>query len=167
MSQGGRPGDLLVRINVTSSPHFRRQGAHLYHDVSIPLQTAVLGGQVRVPTLDGDIHLRVAPGTQPGDDVVLRGRGMPAVMERGKGDLFVSFRVQIPRSVTCSFSSLDTFLPCFACGFLVRGGPASFPIRLQRVAGLKNNNLDSPRGTETPGSYHRCGSSPRPFGFFS
>lgn len=100
MSQGGRPGDLLVRINVTSSPHFRRQGAHLYHDVSIPLQTAVLGGQVRVPTLDGDIHLRVAPGTQPGDDVVLRGRGMPAVMERGKGDLFVSFRVQIPRSLT-------------------------------------------------------------------
>ena len=109
MSQGGRPGDLLVRINVTSSPHFRRQGSHLYHDVSIPLQTAVLGGQVQVPTLDGEVQLRVAPGTQPGDDVVLRGRGMPAVMQqRTKGDLFVSFRVQIPRSVTREFLSLAT-----------------------------------------------------------
>ncbi|KAG8757514.1 hypothetical protein FRC14_001991 [Serendipita sp. 396] len=101
MSRKGSPGDLLVRVNVGSSDVFRRQGSNLYHDAVLPLHVAVLGGRVRVPTLDGEVELRVPTGTQPGDDVVLRGRGVQSAVVRGsKGDLFVSFLVNIPRNLT-------------------------------------------------------------------
>jgi len=101
MSKKGSKGDLLVRVNVGSSDVFRRQGTNLYHDAKIPLHTAVLGGRVRVPTLDGEVEVRVAPGTQPGDDCVLRGRGVQSAVHRSsKGDLFISFLVQIPRSLS-------------------------------------------------------------------
>jgi len=77
------------------------KGDLLYHDAPIPLQTAVLGGRVRVPTLDGDVEVRVSPGTQPGEDCVLRGRGVESISRKGsKGDLFISFSVEIPRSLT-------------------------------------------------------------------
>ncbi|KIM29105.1 hypothetical protein M408DRAFT_329113 [Serendipita vermifera MAFF 305830] len=103
MTKKGSKGDLLVRVNVGSSDVFRRQGTHLYHDASIPLHTAVLGGRVRVPTLDGDVEVRVSPGTQPGEDCVLRGRGVDSISRKGsKGDLFISFSVEIPRSLTRS-----------------------------------------------------------------
>lgn len=99
MSRKGTNGDLLVRVNVSTSDLFRRQGTHLYHDATIPLHTAILGGRVRVPTLDGEVEVRVMAGTQPGEDVVLRGRGVESVLHKGaKGDLFISFLVQIPRS---------------------------------------------------------------------
>jgi molecular chaperone DnaJ len=113
MTKKGSKGDLLVRVNVGPSDVFRRQGTHLYHDAAIPLQTAVLGGRVRVPTLDGDVEVRVSPGTQPGEDVVLRGRGVDSISRKGsKGDLFISFSVEIPRSADppCSFHFLPQLL---------------------------------------------------------
>lgn len=107
MSKKGSKGDLLVRVNVGSSDVFRRQGTNLYHDAKIALHTAVLGGRVRVPTLDGEVEVRVAPGTQPGDDCVLRGRGVQSAVHRSsKGDLFISFLVQIPRSADLPFRFL-------------------------------------------------------------
>lgn len=111
MSKRGAKGDLLVRINVGSSNVFRRQGTNLYHDAKIPLHTAILGGRVRVPTLDGEVEVRVAPGTQPGDDCVLRGRGVQSVVHnRSKGDLFISFHVQIPRLVELFYFALLCFV---------------------------------------------------------
>lgn len=98
---GSANGDLLVRVNVASSKVFRRQGANLHHDARIPLHTAVLGGKVRVPTLDGDVDVRVPAGTQPGEEMVLKGRGVPPVFGGVKGDLFVAFSVQLPRCVLC------------------------------------------------------------------
>ncbi|KII93379.1 hypothetical protein PLICRDRAFT_171142 [Plicaturopsis crispa FD-325 SS-3] len=97
---GSANGDLLVRVNVASSKVFRRQGANLHHDARIPLHTAVLGGKVRVPTLDGDVDVRVPAGTQPGEEMVLKGRGVPPVFGGVKGDLFVAFSVQLPRTLT-------------------------------------------------------------------
>jgi molecular chaperone DnaJ len=93
----GQPGDLLVRVSVASSKLFRRQGANLYHSARIPFHIALLGGKVRVPTIDGEVEIRVPGGTQPGEEMILKGRGVPSVRAPGVGDLFVSFQVQIPR----------------------------------------------------------------------
>lgn len=97
ISARGTPGDLLVRVNVSPSKAFRRQGTHLYHDAKIPFTTALLGGKVRVPTLDGEVDVRVPSGTQPGQEAVLKGRGVPNMYSRNVGDLYVTFGVQLPR----------------------------------------------------------------------
>jgi|SRR5882762_3134501 len=97
ISGKGANGDLLVRVNVASSKIFRRQGSNLYHEARIPLHTALLGGRVRVPTLDGDVDVRVPGGTQQGEEMVLKSRGVPSVDSSDKGDLFVTFAVQLPR----------------------------------------------------------------------
>ncbi|ELU44500.1 CMGC/CK2 protein kinase [Rhizoctonia solani AG-1 IA] len=94
----GSPGDLLVRINVAPSKVFRRQGVNIHHDARIPLHTALLGGKVRVPTLDGEVEVRVPGGTQQGQECVLKGRGVPALYGSEKGDLFVSFLLSLGRS---------------------------------------------------------------------
>lgn len=100
LSSSGVPGDLLVRVNVTPSKIFRRQGANLHHEARIPLHTALLGGRVRVPTLDGNVDVRVPSGTQHGEEMVLRNHGVPSIFGGDKGDLFVNFSVQLPRSLT-------------------------------------------------------------------
>jgi len=96
----GPTGDLLVRVNVAASKVFRRQGSNIYHDARIPLHTALLGGRVRVPTLDGDVDVRVPGSTQQGQEMVLKNHGIQPVFGGEKGDLFVTFAVQIPRSLT-------------------------------------------------------------------
>ncbi|KAN0124722.1 hypothetical protein V8E52_001274 [Russula decolorans] len=96
----GPAGDVLVRVNVAASKVFRRQGSNVYHDARIPLHTALLGGRVRVPTLDGDVDVRVPGSTQQGQEMVLKSHGIQPVFGGEKGDLFVTFTVQIPRSLT-------------------------------------------------------------------
>lgn len=94
----GNNGDLIVVVEVAQSKVFRRQGPNLYHQVKIPLHTALLGGKVRVPTLDGEVDVRVPGGTQHGEEMVLRRRGVPILNRTGDlGDLFVAFAVDIPR----------------------------------------------------------------------
>ncbi|KAK7058311.1 mdj1 protein precursor [Paramarasmius palmivorus] len=100
ISGKGQAGDLLVRVNVTPSKQFQRRGDNLYHEARIPMHTALLGGRVRVPTLDGDVDVRVPGGTQQGEEMVLKGRGVPSVYNGRNGDLFVTFRVMLPRSLT-------------------------------------------------------------------
>uniref|UniRef100_A0A0W0FY07 DnaJ homolog 1, mitochondrial n=1 Tax=Moniliophthora roreri TaxID=221103 RepID=A0A0W0FY07_MONRR len=100
ISGKGSAGDLLVRVNVTASKQFQRRGDNLYHEARIPMHTALLGGRVRVPTLDGDVDVRVPGGTQQGEEMVLKGRGVPSVYNGKNGDLFVTFRVMLPRSLT-------------------------------------------------------------------
>ncbi|KAH8100460.1 DnaJ protein [Cristinia sonorae] len=100
ISGKGQNGDLNVRVNVASSKLFRRQGVNLHHEARIPVHTALLGGRVRVPTLDGEVDVRVPGGTQQGEEMVLKGHGVPSVFGGDKGDLFVTFGVQLPRSLT-------------------------------------------------------------------
>lgn len=97
ISGKGSAGDLLVRVNVAPSKVFVRQGANLYHEAKIPMHTALLGGKVRVPTLDGDVDVRLPGGTQQGEEMVLKGRGVAPVFGGDYGDLFVAFSVQLPR----------------------------------------------------------------------
>lgn len=100
----GPAGSLFVRINVTPSRIWRRQGTNLFYPAAIPFYTAVLGGRVRVPTLDGEVDVRVPAGTQAGDEMILRGRGVPRLGSRKNydmnGDLMVQFDITIPRSLS-------------------------------------------------------------------
>ncbi|SPO27160.1 related to MDJ1 - heat shock protein [Ustilago trichophora] len=101
LSGAGTPGSLYVRINVAPSRIWRRQGSTLFYPATIPFHTAVLGGKVRVPTLDGPVEVRVPAGTQVGEEMILPGRGVPSPTRRGqKGDLMVQFEVSMPRSLT-------------------------------------------------------------------
>lgn len=121
LSESGTPGDLLVRVNVAPSKVFRRQGANLYHDARIPWYTAVLGGRVRVPTLDGDVDVRVPGGTQQGEEMVLKGRGVSPVFGGEKGDLFVAFAVQLPRCVNKCHVYVYLYITRFHAGQQRRG----------------------------------------------
>ncbi|KAL1410583.1 mdj1 protein precursor [Vanrija albida] len=104
LSAQGPPGDLYVRVNVKPSSVFRRQGTNLYHEAKVPLQTALLGGRVRVPTLEGDVEVRIREGTQYGQEAVLKGRGVKSLYGRKgeRGDLIVSWKIQIPRTLTAT-----------------------------------------------------------------
>ncbi|GAA5894523.1 uncharacterized protein JCM6883_002127 [Sporobolomyces salmoneus] len=96
----GRTGDLFVRVNVIPSKIFTRQGSNLYESVSVPFYTAILGGKAPVKTLDRDVEIRVPGGTQPGEEMVLRGKGVKKLYKDEHGDLIVRFNVSMPRSLT-------------------------------------------------------------------
>ena len=98
---GGRPGDLYLKVTVLPHPIFKRQGDDLHCEVPVDLYTAVLGGEVRVPTLEGDVMLKIPPGTQGGQTFRLRGKGMPNLRNpRQRGDLYVKVRLQVPQDLS-------------------------------------------------------------------
>ncbi|HEV8366496.1 MAG TPA: molecular chaperone DnaJ [Pyrinomonadaceae bacterium] len=99
-TQGGPPGDLYVVIHVAEHEQFERQGSNLYEAVPITFAQAALGADVMVKTLDGEEKLKVPMGTQTGTVFRLKGKGMPQLGGRGKGDLFVSVSVITPTSLT-------------------------------------------------------------------
>ena len=95
-------GDLYVFIRVAADTKFSRAGADILHTAAIPLTTAVLGGEIKVPTLDGEVKIRVATGTGTGDKLTLSGMGMPRLGGRRNalGDLRVEFKVSMPKYLT-------------------------------------------------------------------
>jgi molecular chaperone DnaJ len=97
---GGRAGDVYVRVRVRSDPRFVREGDDIFSTVDLTMTQAALGARVGVPTLDGETELEFAPGTQPGEVVVLRGRGMPVLQGFGRGDQRVLVNVAVPRQLT-------------------------------------------------------------------
>jgi len=97
--RGGPDGDLFVVVAVESHPRFGRRGDHLTVGVPVTYPEAVLGAEVKVPTLDGDtVTLKVPPGTRSGQAFRVRGRGVPA--RRGNGDLLVTVEVRVPSDPT-------------------------------------------------------------------
>ena len=94
---GGPAGDLIVGINVTPHPRLRREGPHIYLDQTVSILQATLGGEVEIPSLDGKIMCKIEPGTQPGTTLRLRGRGVPSLNGRGRGDQYVTVQIQVPR----------------------------------------------------------------------
>ena len=97
---GGPPGDLYVDIAVREHPIFAREGQNLSCEVPISFAVAVLGGAVDVPTLDGNVVLRVPPETQSGKVFRLRGKGVRSVRASGFGDLFCRVQVETPINLT-------------------------------------------------------------------
>jgi curved DNA-binding protein len=97
----GQKGDLYLVIQVADDPRFERKGNDLFTEVSVDFSQAVLGGEVTVPTLSGNVVLTIPEGTQPGQTFRLAGRGMPQVKSPDAyGDLFVRVKVKIPRNLT-------------------------------------------------------------------
>jgi len=99
--RGGPPGDLYIFISIKPHDLFVREGADLYARVPIAMTTAALGGEFEVPTLDTTrARVKVAPGTQPGQRVRLKGKGMPVLRSKDFGDLYVQLDVETPQSLT-------------------------------------------------------------------
>jgi curved DNA-binding protein len=102
---GGPPGDLLLVIHVEPHPLFTREGDDLTLEVPITVSEAIKGGKVKVPTFDGDVSLKVPPGTQSGMKLRVRGKG---VVRKGRdpGDLYVRFMVHVPTGASAELVKL-------------------------------------------------------------
>jgi molecular chaperone DnaJ len=99
-AMGGPSGDLYVVVQVQEHEFFKREADDLFCEVGINFPTLALGGDVRVPTLDGEDELRIPEGTEAGTVFRLRGKGMPSVNGRGRGDLHVMVQPRTPRKLT-------------------------------------------------------------------
>ena len=100
--QGGTRGDLYITFRIAPDPTFMRQGDDLYTTLSIPLTTAVLGGEATITTLMGEVlRLKVSAGTQPDTKVRLKNKGFPQYKkENERGDLIVTYTISIPTTLT-------------------------------------------------------------------
>ena len=97
---GGPAGDLHVYVNVRSHSLFERRGDDVWCDLPITFPQAVLGAEVIVPTLDGKVKYTIHEGTQPNDVFKLKGRGIPHLGGKGRGDQYVRIVVEIPKSLS-------------------------------------------------------------------
>jgi molecular chaperone DnaJ len=98
-NNGGPPGDLYVTVHVAPHALFGRKGDDLTLRVPVTFTEAALGAEVKVPTLDGSVTVRIPPGTTPGKTLRVRGRGMPRA-DGGAGDLLVTVDVVVPQSLS-------------------------------------------------------------------
>jgi len=95
--RGGPPGSLYVAVHVAPHPSLTREGTELFYELRIGLAQAALGTTVRVPTVDGEEEVEIKPGTQPGTELRLRGRGAPHLRRANvRGDLHVTVDVAVP-----------------------------------------------------------------------
>jgi molecular chaperone DnaJ len=100
---GGPTGHLFIVVDVAPHEQFQRDGADLIHEARIPYPTAVLGGEVEVPVLDPEpktTPLRIPAGTQSGEQLVVKGGGVPRLDGRGRGDLVVVLEVDVPTEIS-------------------------------------------------------------------
>ncbi len=96
---GGVNGDLLVVIEEENDPELIRDGNDIIYNLMLDFPTAALGGSVEVPTLTGRARVKIAPGTQPGKVLRLRGKGLPSTEGYGTGDLLVNIMVYVPENL--------------------------------------------------------------------
>lgn len=99
-ARGGPPGNLYVFVRVEDHRFFNRRGQDIILELVINVAQAALGDEVTIPTINGEEELRIAPGTQPGHIVRLRGRGAPHLRRSGRGDQIVVIQVAVPERLT-------------------------------------------------------------------
>jgi curved DNA-binding protein len=100
-SKANNHGDLYVEVHITPHPRYNRKGDDLYASHTIDLFTAVLGGSTIVDTLSGQVKVKIAPGTQSGKTIRIKGKGMPVYGDANNfGDLYVQLQVYIPETLT-------------------------------------------------------------------
>lgn len=97
---GGVPGDLLIIIEEIPDAQLVRRDNHLIYNLMIDFPTAVLGGKVDIPTVEGQVRVTIKPGTQSGTVLRLRGQGLPSTNGYGKGDMMVNVMVYVPEHLT-------------------------------------------------------------------
>ena len=96
---GGPAGDLIISVSVRPSSVFRRDGTSVYVDQAVTFYQAAMGAELEIPTIDGKVKWTLPEGTQSGTTFRLRGKGIPSVSGRGRGDQFVTVTVQVPRGL--------------------------------------------------------------------
>ena len=97
---GGPSGDLLITITVRPHELFRREGTSVLCEAPITFAQAVLGAELEIPTIDGKVKYDLPEGTQTGTVFRLRGKGIPVLNGRGRGDQYVTVNVETPRNLT-------------------------------------------------------------------
>lgn len=95
-----RFGDFILSIDVRPHETFDRDGDDIFVNAEIPFSLAVLGGKYEVPTVEGDVKIRIKPGTKSGTMIRLKGKGVPRLRSRGKGDEYVRINVAVPSKLT-------------------------------------------------------------------
>ena len=124
-SRGGPPGDLYVIMHVREHDIFKRRDEDIECDIPISFATATLGGQIEVPTLDGRANLKIAPGTQSGTILRMRGKGVKSLHGGSRGDQHVRVIVEIPTNLNAEQKeALENFAE--ACGDTVHPMKDSF-----------------------------------------
>jgi len=97
---GGQSGDLYLVVTVEDDPKFKREGDNLYVDVEVDMFTALLGGEVRVPTMTRDVKLKIPAGSQSGQRFRVSGKGMPKLRQKGSfGDLYARIMITVPKTL--------------------------------------------------------------------
>ncbi len=96
---GGPAGDLQVQVTVRPHPLFERDGFNIWYELPITYAQAALGAEVEIPTLDGKITQTIKDGTQPGDVIRVRNKGIPYINGRGTGDLLLKVVVEVPKNL--------------------------------------------------------------------
>lgn len=98
---GGPAGDLYIFLKVKNDPTFRREGPEIYSDANISYIDAILGASLKVPVVDGDVTIKVPPGTQPEQVMRLKGNGAPVLGDAKKrGDHYVTMKIEIPSDIS-------------------------------------------------------------------
>jgi molecular chaperone DnaJ len=99
--RGAPAGNLYVAVHVTPHVSLRREGTELFYDLPVSITQATLGTRARIPTVEGDEEIEIKPGTQPGTEVRLRGKGVPHLRRPGsRGDLHVTIHVAVPTKLS-------------------------------------------------------------------
>ena len=99
-TNGGPPGDLYIVTKVRPHHYFERKGDNLYSDVSVTVIEATLGDKIEIPSLDGMVSLTIPAGVQSGQQLKLRGKGVPHLGGRGQGDHYVTVKVATPTGLS-------------------------------------------------------------------
>lgn len=104
---GGPAGDLFITFQLAADPVFKRKGNDLYIDMDLPLYTAVLGGDLLLNSMDGQVKLKVKPGTQNNTKVKLKAKGFPVYKKEGQfGDLYITYTVSLPTTLSAKEKEL-------------------------------------------------------------
>ncbi|MGA2513960.1 MAG: molecular chaperone DnaJ [Candidatus Limnocylindrales bacterium] len=99
--RGGPAGNLYVAVHVTPHPVLRRDGTEIFYDLQVSIAQAALGTRARIPTIEGEEDVEIRPGTQPGTEIRMRGRGVPHLRRPGsRGDLHVIVHVNVPTKLS-------------------------------------------------------------------
>ncbi len=99
---GAGAGDLYLRVRHAAHPDFHSEGADLYHELDIAPWEAILGAEISVPTLDGNVKLRIPAGSENGHQLRVRGRGLPRGKDAGRGDFHAVLNVHLPTTLSAA-----------------------------------------------------------------
>jgi len=97
---GGRPGDLYIRVRVKPHRFFKREGKNVYGEIKVNFVSAILGDTLKIPYVGKELEVEIPPGTQPGEEIVLKGEGLPDPRGGERGNLILKVKVELPNKVS-------------------------------------------------------------------